>query len=121
MGKKTESDLKKPDSDSFSTIGEVSEKTGVKPYILRYWEREFPFLQPIKNRVGHRLYTERDIFIVKKIKELVHGKGYSIQGAKKVLLEMLLGKKKDPKDKYIEEIRADLLEMLESINRNLDS
>jgi DNA-binding transcriptional MerR regulator len=121
MGKKTESDLKKSARDSFSTIGKVSEKTGVKPYILRYWEREFPFLQPIKNRAGHRLYSDRDIYIVKNIKELVHGKGYSIQGAKKVLLDMLLGRKQDPKGKYIDEIRADLLEMLETINRNLNS
>jgi hypothetical protein len=67
------------------------------------------------------LYSERDIFIIKKIKELVHGKGYSIQGAKKVLLDMLLGKKKEPAGKYIDEIRVDLLEMLEAINRNLDS
>jgi len=105
--------------EGFYSIGEVAEKTGVKPYILRYWEREFPVLQPMKNRVGHRLYTERDVFIVRKIKELVHQRGYSIAGAKKVLFDLLLGKEKDPRKRYINEIREDLLEMLERINRTL--
>ena len=54
----------------FHTIGDVSEKTGVKSYILRYWEKEFQFLQPIKNKAGHRLYTDRDIYIINKIKEI---------------------------------------------------
>ena len=82
-------------------IGEVAEITGVKPYVLRYWEREFPFLQPMKNRAGHRLYTERDVFIVKKIREMVHQRGYSISGAKKILFDLLLDKEKDPRKHYI--------------------
>ena len=118
MDRKTESDPVKV-NEGFYTIGEVSEKIGVKPYILRYWEREFPFLQPMKNRAGHRLYTERDVFIVKKIKELVHQRGYSISGARKVLFALLLGKEKDPRKLYINEIRDELLEMLEKINRTL--
>jgi DNA-binding transcriptional MerR regulator len=73
----------------------------------------------MKNRVGHRLYAERDVFIVKKIKELVHQRGYSISGARKVLFDLLLGKEKDPRKLYINEIRDELLEMLEKINRTL--
>jgi DNA-binding transcriptional MerR regulator len=103
----------------FYTIGDVSEKTGVKSYILRYWEKEFPFLQPVKNKAGHRLYTERDIFIVNKIKELLYKKGYSIPGAKKILWDILLGKKTNSVNDHIEEIKSDLLEMLDLINRNL--
>jgi DNA-binding transcriptional MerR regulator len=118
MDRKTESDQDSLDEGFFS-IGEVSEKTGLKPHILRYWEREFPVLQPMKNRVGHRLYTERDVFIVRKIKELVHLRGYSIAGAKKVLFNLLLDKDQNPRNRYIEEIREDLLEMLERINRSL--
>jgi DNA-binding transcriptional MerR regulator len=118
MDRKTESDRGNA-HEGFYSIGEVSDKTGVKPYILRYWEREFPFLQPLKNRVGHRLYTERDVFIVKKIQELVHTRGYSISGARKVLFNLLLGKEKDPHKRYINEIREDLLEMLDRINRHL--
>ncbi len=118
MDGKTESDPLKA-GDGFHSIGEVSEKIGVKPYVLRYWEREFPFLQPMKNRAGHRLYTERDVFIVKKIKEMVHQRGYSISGARKVLFDLLLGKEKDPRKHYINEIRDELMQMLEKINHTL--
>jgi len=105
--------------ESFYTIGDVSAKTGVKPYILRYWEKEFPYLQPMKNRVGHRLYSRRDLFIIMKIKELLYEKGYSIPGAKKLLWEMLLGKHKSLKLQYLEEIRKDLKEMLTAIEKSL--
>jgi DNA-binding transcriptional MerR regulator len=118
MDGKTESDPQNP-SEVFYSIGEVSEKIGVKPYVLRYWEREFPFLQPMKNRAGHRLYTERDVFIVKKIKEMVHQRGYSISGARKVLMDLLLGKEKDPRKHYINEIRDELLQMLDKIDHTL--
>lgn len=111
---------KKKKNEAFYSIGEVSKRTGIKPYILRYWEKEFPFLQPIKNKVGHRLYTRRDIFIITNIKELLYHREYSISGAKKVLLNMLLGKKDNSIEQYIHEIRQDLYEMLEVINSNLE-
>ncbi len=100
------------------TIGKVSCITGVKPYILRYWEKEFPFLQPLKNKAGHRIYSERDLFIVKKIKELVYERGFSIAGAKKILWQTLLGKRKNS-IRFIDEIREDLYVMLEHINASL--
>ena len=103
----------------FQSIGEVSGQTGIKPYILRYWEKEFPFLQPVKNKAGHRLYTKRDVFIIKNIKELLYKRGYSISGAKKVLWDVLLGKKKNRLKEYIEEIKGDLNELLDIINENL--
>lgn len=103
----------------FCSIGEVSEQTGVKPYILRYWEKEFPFLQPMKNKAGHRLYTKRDVFIIKNIKELLYKRGYSISGAKKVLWDVLLGKKDNSFKVYIEEIKRGLNELLEIIDGNL--
>jgi DNA-binding transcriptional MerR regulator len=118
MDEKTESNSEKADNVYFS-IGEVSEKIGVKPYVLRYWEREFPFLQPIKNKAGHRLYTERDVFIIRKIKEMVHQRGYSISGARKILFDLLLDKDKDPKKHYINEIRDELIQMLDRINNDL--
>ncbi len=105
--------------DSFYSIGDISEKTGIKPYILRYWEREFPFLQPIKNKAGHRLYTQRDIYLINNIKELLYNKGYSIAGAKKVLWKILLGKKDSPVNKFIEDIKSDLYEALDEINKTL--
>jgi DNA-binding transcriptional MerR regulator len=101
------------------TIGDVSEKTGVKSHILRYWEKEFPFLQPVKNKAGHRQYTDRDVYIIKEIKELLYTKGYSIQGAKKVLWEILLGKKNRNVNDHIDEIKKDLVELIEIIDRNI--
>ena len=118
MDGKTELNSEK-DDNVFYSIGEVSEKIGVKPYVLRYWEREFPFLQPVKNKAGHRLYTERDVFIIKKIKEMVHQRGYSISGARKILFDLLLDKDKDPKKHYINEIRDELIQMLDRINNDL--
>jgi DNA-binding transcriptional MerR regulator len=113
MAKKAESDRNQ------YTIGEVSERTGIKQYILRYWEKEFPFLQPMKNRAGHRLYTERDIFIVQSIKELLYERGYSTQGAKNVLFNMLLGRYDNDRERYLSEIRSDLYDMLDAINSTL--
>jgi DNA-binding transcriptional MerR regulator len=103
----------------FLTIGDVSQKTGIKPYILRYWEKEFPFLQPLKNKAGHRIYSPRDLFIIRSIKRLLYSKGYSISGAKKVLWKVLLGENSAGYNQRIEEIRKDLLDALEIINRSL--
>jgi len=108
-------------SEVFYTIGEVSEKTGIKPYILRYWEKEFPFLQPIKNKAGHRLYTKRDIFIIDNIKALLYRSGYSIQGAKKVMWEILLGEKSSNVNPSLEEIKNDLREVLAILRKSLAS
>ena len=108
-------------NDTFFTIGEVAQQTGIKPYILRYWEKEFPFLQPIKNRVGHRLYTPKDLFIIKMLKELIYRKGYSIAGAKKAMWKLLL-KNTDNASRVntLEEIKRELREALEMINRSLE-
>jgi len=114
--------LEKEDKQNvtFYTIGNVADITGVKSYILRYWEKEFPFLQPIKNKAGHRVYTRRDIFIIHNIKELLYNKGYSINGAKKVLWNILLSRVSNNSiKKQVEEIRSDLFEMLDVINQNL--
>lgn len=110
----------KNQTEGFYTIGDVSEKTGVKSYILRYWEKEFPFLQPIKNKAGHRLYTQRDIYVVRTIKELLYKKGYSIAGAKRILWEILLGEKNSSLRQDIEEIKRELNEMLVVINKSLE-
>lgn len=103
----------------FQSIGDVSEKTGVKPHILRYWEKEFPFLQPLKNKAGHRMYSPRDVAIIKDIKNLLYTKGYSISGAKKVLWGALLGKTDPNISSFIEEVKTDLRELLRIIEENL--
>ncbi len=63
-------------------IGEVAKAFGVKTSLIRYWEKEFKALQPKKNKNGSRMYTPKDIEIIKHIFHLVKEKGYTIEGAK---------------------------------------
>ncbi len=71
----------------YYTIGEVSEVTGVKPHVLRYWETEFPTLRPKKNRAGNRSYRPRDIKAVLVIRDLLYKEKFTINGARKKLQE----------------------------------
>ena len=66
-------------------IGEVSRLTATKTFVLRYWESEFPTLQPVKSPSGHRLYRREDIDTVFEIKRLLYEQGFTIAGARKHL------------------------------------
>ncbi len=66
-------------------IGEVSKITGVKPYVLRYWESEFKLLTPSKSKSKQRLYRRKDIENVLQIKKLLYKERFTIAGAKKML------------------------------------
>ena len=73
-------------------IGEVSRLTGVKPYVLRYWESEFRFMAPQKSRSKQRLYRRRDIDIILLVKKLLYEQRFTIAGARKKLREMGVGR-----------------------------
>ena len=66
-------------------IGEVARLAGIKPYVLRFWETEFPSLGPRKAGTGHRLYRRKDVELVLEIKRLLYEKRYTIEGARKML------------------------------------
>jgi DNA-binding transcriptional MerR regulator len=66
-------------------IGEVCKSADLQPYVLRYWETEFPQLSPNKSGGGQRLYTKRELEIILRIKELLYKEGFTIAGAKKKL------------------------------------
>ncbi len=68
-------------------IGEVSELTETKSYVLRYWETEFPSLRPVKSPSGHRLYRRQDVEMVLRIKRLLYEQGFTIEGARRKLAE----------------------------------
>jgi DNA-binding transcriptional MerR regulator len=70
-------------------IGEVSELTQTKSYVLRFWETEFPMLKPVKSRTGHRLYRREDVQTVLEIKRLLYEQGFTIEGARKQLANNL--------------------------------
>jgi DNA-binding transcriptional MerR regulator len=72
---------------SLFRIGEVSRLTGTKAFVLRFWESEFPTLQPVKSPTGQRLYRREDIETVFEIKRLLYEEGFTIAGARKHLVE----------------------------------
>jgi len=66
-------------------IGEVSELTRTKAFVLRYWETEFPSLRPVKGDSGHRLYRRKDVELIFQIRRLLYEKGFTIEGARRYL------------------------------------
>ena len=66
-------------------IGEACKILEIQPYVLRYWETEFPFLSPNKSKSGQRVYSDHEIDVIRRIKELLYEEGYTIAGAKKKL------------------------------------
>lgn len=76
-----------PDFRLYRSISEVSEMVGVKPHVLRYWETQFSMLRPRKNRAGNRMYRPEEVQLLMRIKDLLYARRFTIEGAKKRLLE----------------------------------
>ena len=70
-------------SKSYYRIGEVAALVGVKAHVIRYWEREFKTIRPIKSTKGHRVYARRDVEALMRVRQLLHDEGYTIAGARK--------------------------------------
>ena len=84
----------------YRAISEVSALTGIEQYVLRYWETEFDELRPHKNRAGNRIYAEKDVKVISRIKELLRDERYTIEGAKLILKQEREAEKRlltDPK------------------------
>jgi DNA-binding transcriptional MerR regulator len=75
------------DDERLYRIGEVSRLSDLKPFVLRYWETEFPMLEPVKSPSGHRMYRQQDVDMVFKIKRLLYDEGFTIVGARRHLRE----------------------------------
>ena len=78
-------------------IGEVSRLTELKPFVLRYWESEFPMLQPVKSESGQRRYRQEDVDLVLKIKRLLYDEGFTIAGARRHLRDSENGAAEAPR------------------------
>ncbi len=107
----------------FYKIGEVSRLTGVEPYVLRYWETEFPFLRPRKSRSGQRLYVKKDIDTILEIKRLLYEEKYTIEGVRKKLsvgsLQVVSSEKDTPSSEAketLERVKARLREIIQSLS-----
>jgi len=110
-------------SKLYFSIKEVSEMTELKPYVLRYWESEFPSLKPVKNRAGNRTYKKHDIQVILDIKKLLYDKKFTIKGA----VEELKNRSNEPmpenslsniKVSALIEIKNELKNILNILNRN---
>lgn len=80
---KTPQPLKLFPEKLFYKIGEVGKIVGVESYVLRYWETEFPFLNPRKGKTGQRVYTKADIDLIMQIKHLLYEEKYTIDGVRR--------------------------------------
>lgn len=80
----------------FFSIGEVCELTELKPHVLRYWESQFRFLNPAKNRSGNRVYQRREIELILLVKHLLYDEKYTIDGARRKLDEERKGGRLKP-------------------------
>jgi DNA-binding transcriptional MerR regulator len=67
----------------FFSIGDVCQLTDLKPHVLRYWESQFRFLNPAKNRSGNRVYQRREIELIMLVKHLLYSEKYTIEGARR--------------------------------------
>lgn len=90
-------------------IGEIEELTGVKANVLRYWETVIPSFAPQKDIGGRRVYTERDLAIVYRLKHLIYNRKYTIEGAKnQIIRESEIYEKKEEAFETIRKIRKEL-------------
>ncbi len=103
----------------FHKIGEVGQLTGLEPYVLRFWESEFTALRPKKNPGGQRVYIDRDIQVILRIKRMLYEEGYTIAGAKKRFVEKRAsqkeGQNKEGKPDLIHRIKEELEDILQSL------
>jgi len=95
---------------------------GVEPYVLRYWETEFPTLSPKKSGTGHRLYRRKDVELLLRIKHLLYEKRFTIGGARQFLQEEAKSAQKEIKQEQqilfsdpLPEIRRELVEILKLV------
>ncbi len=103
----------------FYKIGEVSRIVDVEPYVLRYWETEFSFLKPRKNKSGQRVYVKKDVELLITIKNLLYNERYTIEGVRKQLGFTAAGSESRPvKDIQRKEVRQSS-QVIEHVKKRL--
>jgi DNA-binding transcriptional MerR regulator len=100
-----------PDDKRYFRIGEVSRVIGVEPYVLRYWESEFPQIRPHRADSNQRTYQKKDLEIILEIKRLLYGEKLTIEGARKRLKQKRSASV--PIDRgFLEEVKRELQDIL---------
>ena len=100
----------------FFKISEVCQIVGVEPYVLRFWETEFPGLAPQKSKTGHRVYKRKDVENVLRVKELLYDRGFTIAGARKQLWKTKTSRKAN-RDEVLMRVRSELQDILTLLRR----
>ncbi|ASJ74993.1 MerR family transcriptional regulator [Granulosicoccus antarcticus] len=96
----------------YFTIGEVSDLCMVKPHVLRYWEQEFPGLEPVKRRGNRRYYQRHDVMLIRQIRSLLYQDGYTIGGARQHLAGDLVKDDNTQSQQMIRQLRSELEDLL---------
>ncbi len=96
----------------YFTIGEVSELCQVKPHVLRYWEQEFPDLEPVKRRGNRRYYQRHDVMLIRQIRSLLYEEGYTIGGARQHLSGEAARDDNTQSQQLIRQLRTELEEVM---------
>ena len=111
------------DDGALRTIGEVARALGIKQHVLRYWEQQFPQLQPLKRSGNRRYYRPADIALIERIDRLVNRDGYTLKGAEAALREPEDRNEASPTENAIAQDRgtevSDLLPRLKAIRDDL--
>ena len=99
-------------------IGEVSRLLGLKPSVLRFWEQEFPQLNPRKSSTGQRLYAKRELDLLQQLKKLVYGDKLTLEGARKVIAQpQQKTVAEDSNQVHIQDIKKILIAVKEELYR----
>jgi DNA-binding transcriptional MerR regulator len=114
-----------PHGKLYYSISEVSDLVGVKPHVLRYWETQFKVLRPRKGRGGARMYRKRDVEILFDIKQLLYDQRFTIEGAKRKILDDRAAEKEQiglpfarlDREEAIRGLREDMTELLDLLRR----
>jgi DNA-binding transcriptional MerR regulator len=103
-------------SKLYYSIGEVANMFDVNTSLIRFWEKEFPTIQPKKNKKGNRLFTPKEIEKINRIYALVKEEGYTLDGAKKAMRSK---GEETSTDSSVPVDRSDVIQRLESLRRKL--
>jgi DNA-binding transcriptional MerR regulator len=75
----------------YYSISEVCDLVSLRPHVLRYWETQFPLLNPSKNRSGNRVYQRKEIKLILFVKHLLYEEKYTVEGARQKLEQLRKG------------------------------
>src|SRR5258707_7863855 len=101
----------------YFTIGEVRELCSVKPHVLRYWEQAFPQLKRVKRRGNRRYYQRQDVIVIRQIRSLLYGQGFTIGGARNKLTGEEARTDGTQSQQIVKQVRVELEELMKVLRR----